>query len=206
MQNKHIGWRFSQWKCIAMNFKGDFYYVIINVVIVDWLLLFLIRYIQNILSLFYADFFDYNILQICTTFTHCTCTITITTGWNTIYLKRISRKLSPFSVQHPNVLPGPFCQFSRRPRIGRDASSTTPDFPHLRHVGCGFGVLRFFSLQHKLHRFGDMETFLIIGVCFLCYELFDFLYRCGHAKKDDFSGTERRRMIYTIPETRNLVS
>lgn len=51
-----------------------------------------------------------------------------------------------------------------------------------------------------------METFLIIGVCFLCYELCDFLYHCGHTKKDDFSGTERRRVIYTIPEKQNLES
>ena len=50
-----------------------------------------------------------------------------------------------------------------------------------------------------------METFIIIGVCFLCYELCELLYQCTPRKSDDVSGgagsgAECRHVIYTIPE------
>lgn len=55
-----------------------------------------------------------------------------------------------------------------------------------------------------------METFVIIGVCFLCYELCEFLFQCGRGIRDEgaqsavFSGPERRRVIYTISERRQI--
>jgi hypothetical protein len=46
-----------------------------------------------------------------------------------------------------------------------------------------------------------METFIIIGVCFLCYELCELLYQCSPRKKDEVvSGAECHHVIYTIPE------
>lgn len=54
-----------------------------------------------------------------------------------------------------------------------------------------------------------METFLVIGVCVLCYELCEFLYQCGRDSKEDGQnstvaasspGVDRLRVVYTLPE------
>lgn len=53
-----------------------------------------------------------------------------------------------------------------------------------------------------------METFIIIGMCFLCYELCEFLYQCNPRKKEEntaiaaagCSDVEEKHAIYTISE------
>lgn len=44
-----------------------------------------------------------------------------------------------------------------------------------------------------------METFIIIGMCFLCYELCEFLYHCSPKLKDTFK--EEKRMVFTVSES-----
>lgn len=47
----------------------------------------------------------------------------------------------------------------------------------------------------------QMETFIIIGVCFLCYELCELLYQCTPRKKQESNvSTDCHHVIYTIPE------
>lgn len=51
-----------------------------------------------------------------------------------------------------------------------------------------------------------METFIIIGMCFLCYELCEFLYQCSPRKKEEnitagcSVAEEKKHVIYTISE------
>lgn len=50
-----------------------------------------------------------------------------------------------------------------------------------------------------------METLIILGMCFLCYELCEMLYNCSPTvKKEDtvlpVANSECRKLIYTIPE------
>lgn len=49
-----------------------------------------------------------------------------------------------------------------------------------------------------------METFIIMGMFFLCYELCELYYQCNSSKKEDKSpvsvGVESTKVIYTISE------
>ena len=61
-----------------------------------------------------------------------------------------------------------------------------------------------------------METFLILGMCFLCYEICEFLVQCSPQKdereksqqqnqQDQQEQPERRQVIYSISERNNPV-
>lgn len=52
-----------------------------------------------------------------------------------------------------------------------------------------------------------METFIILGMCFVCYELCELFYQCNSPKGDEkvaaggFVGAERSsKVIYSISE------
>lgn len=49
-----------------------------------------------------------------------------------------------------------------------------------------------------------METFIILGMCFVCYELCELFYQCNSPKGDEkvtgLIGAERSKTIYSIPE------
>lgn len=44
-----------------------------------------------------------------------------------------------------------------------------------------------------------METFIVIGVCFLCYELCEFIYQCTPRKRED-TCQEAAAVVYTVSE------
>lgn len=43
-----------------------------------------------------------------------------------------------------------------------------------------------------------METFIIVGMCFLCYEVCEFLYHCTPKLRDTFK--EEKRLVFTVSE------
>lgn len=49
-----------------------------------------------------------------------------------------------------------------------------------------------------------METFIILGMCFVCYELCELFYQCNPPNRDEkavgFVGAERSKVIYSISE------
>lgn len=53
-----------------------------------------------------------------------------------------------------------------------------------------------------------METFIILGMFFLCYELCELYYQCNSSKKEDklpvSMGAEPTKVIYTISEQAEL--
>lgn len=53
-----------------------------------------------------------------------------------------------------------------------------------------------------------METFIVLGMCFLCYELCELFYQCNTLKKEDkmplAMGAEQGKVIYTISEQPEL--
>lgn len=44
----------------------------------------------------------------------------------------------------------------------------------------------------------DMETFIIIGMCFLCYELCEFLTHCTPKLRNSFR--EEKKLVFTVSE------
>lgn len=49
-----------------------------------------------------------------------------------------------------------------------------------------------------------METFIIIGVCVLCYQAFDFVLQCANAANqkdsDVVDESQKNQLIYTVSE------